>query len=174
MVQPLFRHGLDYDRIRIQSGGWLGLPHLTAAALAHGNVLVFPPRLVHHDFAQASDADKLWLVHELVHAWQWQRGLRLWRHGLRLALRGGYGRQRQAYRYQHLLQTGAPLCALNIEQQADLIAHYFDAVYLHGDGSVQQHAEYRRHLPAYRALLWGFLADPCDSRLVPRPHAPSR
>jgi hypothetical protein len=94
LVRPLFRDGLDYALIRIQSGGWLGLPHLTRAALAHGNTLVFPPRLVHHDFALADDATKLWFVHELVHAWQRQRGFRLWRHGVRLALRGGYRQQR--------------------------------------------------------------------------------
>lgn len=166
LVRPLFRDGLDYALIRIQSGGWLGLPHLTRAALAHGNTLVFPPRLVHHDFALADDATKLWFVHELVHAWQWQRGFRLWRHGVRLALRGGY-RQQRAYRYQHLLPHAERFCELNMEQQADLIAHYFDAAFLHGDGSVHDRARHLQQLPHYRALLAEFLHDPCNLALVP-------
>ncbi|WP_323030642.1 hypothetical protein [Brachymonas denitrificans] len=167
LVQPLFRDGLDYAQIRIQSGGWLGLPHMTRAALAHGNTLVFPPRLVRHDFAEANDATKVWFVHELVHAWQWQRGFRLWRHGVRLALRGGYGRLQRAYRYQHLLPHTERFCDLNMEQQADLIAHYFDAAFLQGDGSVHDRTKHVEQLPHYRALLADFLVNPCNLALVP-------
>lgn len=167
LVRPLFRHGLDYAKIRIQSGGWLGLPHLTRAALAHGNTLVFPPRLVHHDFALSDDATKLWFVHELAHAWQWQRGFRLWRHGARLAFRGGYGRLQRAYRYQHLLPHTPRLSELNMEQQADVIAHYFDAAFLQGDGTVRDRALHLQQLPNYRMLLADFLEDPSDIALVP-------
>lgn len=167
LVRPLFGHGLDYAKVRIQSGGWFGLPHLTRAALAHGNTLVFPPRQAHHDFANGSDADKMWLAHEVAHIWQWQLGLRLWRHGAALALRGGYGRQQRAYRYQHLLCGKLRLPDLNMEQQADLLAHYFDAAFLAGDGSVANHSRHVACLPLYRCVLQDFLVDPRNAALLP-------
>jgi hypothetical protein len=54
-----------------------------------------------------------------------------------------------------------------MEQQADLIAHYFDAAFLHGDGSVHDRARHLQQLPHYRALLAEFLHDPCNLALVP-------
>jgi hypothetical protein len=75
-----------------------------------------------------------------------------------LALRGGYIAQR-AYRYD--AQAGGVLSDFNMEQQGDIIAHYFGARQLGIPAYVAQ-------LPQLQEILQGFLIDPADRRLLPR------
>ena len=53
------------------------------------------------------------------------------------------------------------LAELNMEQQADLIAHYYAAKFL-------ARPPYAAELPRFQAALAGFLADPHDKAMLPR------
>ncbi|MDO5059906.1 MAG: type IV secretion protein Rhs [Neisseria sp.] len=112
-AQTVFADSLDYAAVRIRSG-FPVLP-LSAACAPRGRIY-FPQRHCSADFACGSDAQILWLIHELTHVWQWQNGYKPWLGGLILAVQGGYFR-RAAYRIPPDAPS-LPFAALNMEQQA--------------------------------------------------------
>ena len=75
------------------------------------------------DFAAEPLRAQAWLVHELVHVWQFQtapaRTVLSW---ARTAAAGGYRRGLPGYRYPW---PPPPWDALNLEQQASLVEHAF-------------------------------------------------
>lgn len=89
---------------------------------------------------------------------QHQHGFPLLFGGVLMALYAGYVRRR-AYRYPPVAQISTLGC-LNMEQQADVLAHYFLAA-RHND------ARYRAQLPQYRRLLRPFFADAHRRCLLP-------
>ncbi|WP_274584230.1 type IV secretion protein Rhs [Neisseria leonii] len=148
----LFGSSLDTDAVWI----YCGLPfwpwHRTAVS-PNGHIY-FPRRAFRDDFTQEPHALK-WLVHELVHVWQWQNGFHTLLGGLLLACRGGYFRGR-AYRCPPPEQIDC-LSQLNMEQQAEILADYFMRRYTAAN-SVQA-------IPPY---LDGFCRNPADRSLMPR------
>lgn len=156
LAQWLYQDGIDYRAVRIHAGAWW-LP-TSKLAVALGNGIYFPPRHCPKDFAMAALPYQAWLMHELAHVWQYQHGFPLWLGGGLLALRGGYWRRR-GYVYTPLAQV-AHLGKLNMEQQADVMAHFFLA-------SRHQVAAFQADLPHYRRLLRPFFADPHHARLLP-------
>lgn len=117
----LFGNSLDPDTVWIYRGlpFW---PWLAGAVSPNGHIY-FPRSGYREDFTQASLAELQWLMHELVHVWQWQNGFCTWLGGLILACRGGYFRRR-AYRCPPLNGIGC-LSQLNMEQQAEVLSAYF-------------------------------------------------
>ena len=157
LAQTVFQNGIDYAAVRIHAGAWwLRAPHM---AVAPGNGIYFPPAHCCADFAAAGLGQQAWLIHELTHVWQHQHGFPLWCGAMLLGLRGAYVRRR-GYRYAALEQV-AHLGCLNMEQQADVLAHYFLACQ-------PAHTPYRAQLPQYRRLLRPFWANPHNARLLPR------
>ena len=156
LAQTVFQHGIDYAAVRIYAGAWwLRSPNM---AVAPGNGIYFPAAHCCADFAAGSLGQQAWLIHELTHVWQHQHGFPLWWGGLLLGLRGAYLRRR-GYRYPPPVQI-AHLGCLNMEQQADVLAHYFLACQ-------PAHTPYQPHIPQYRRLLRPFWANPHDARLLP-------
>ena len=121
MAKQVFANGIDFNRIKIYRGIPL-IPNANTAIAPNGNIY-FPRKHCPKDFTQAGIAYKIWLIHELTHVWQHQRGHKVWLSGLLIMLKGGY-RKRKAYAYPIPLPH---FNQLNIEQQADLVAHYFAA-----------------------------------------------
>jgi hypothetical protein len=133
--REVFGAALDLDRVRI-----LALPLWRRAFVTGPRLIVWPAAALPADLSTAPLALQAAFVHELVHVWQAQRGVRL----LPAKLRAGDGPR--AYAYD--LTTGADFAALNIEQQAMVVEHAF----LAGRGGAAPHAAelYARLSPAWR------------------------
>ncbi|MDO5638854.1 MAG: type IV secretion protein Rhs [Neisseria sp.] len=157
VARRVFGSSMDYGRVRI----YRGIPLLPAlnVAVAPCNHIYFPRNNCPADFTLAAPNYQVWLIHELTHVWQHQQGYRPWLGGLLLAVKGGYHR-RSAYVYPPL-QTIRRFAELNMEQQADLIAHYYAARYL-------EWPHYRTQLPMFQTALQAFLDNPADKALLPK------
>ncbi|UOO80795.1 DUF4157 domain-containing protein [Uruburuella testudinis] len=155
-ARRLFGSSIDYSRVKI----YRGIPCLPSlnVAVAPCNHIYFPRDNCPPDFTRAAPNYQIWLMHELTHVWQHQQGYRPWLGGLLLALTGGY-RKRSAYVYPPL-QHITRFSALNMEQQADLLAHYYAARYL-------DWPRYRIELPMFQTALKDFLNNPHDVSLLP-------
>lgn len=157
IARLVFSDGIDYDKVKI----YRGIPYcpdLKVAISPNGHIY-FPSHQCPQDFALAQGHYQIWLMHELTHVWQFQSGFQTGWAGILLAVTGGYVRRR-AYVYPPLSQIRR-LSDLNMEQQADLIAHYFAARYV-------PHSIYRPQLPAFQTALAAFLEDPKQKQLLPR------
>ena len=155
MAKQVFADSIDFNRIKIYRGIPL-LPNPNTAIAPNGNIY-FPRKHCPDDFTQAGIAYKIWLIHELTHVWQHQRGHKVWLSGLLIMLKGGY-RKRKAYAYPIPLPH---FNQLNIEQQADLVAHYFAATYLPKN-------IYTPQQPIFQMTLADFLHNPHNKTLCPR------
>jgi len=99
------------------------------------------------------------MIHELTHVWQYQQGFKTWLGGLFLFVSGGY-RRRRAYLYPKL----SDIChfgMLNMEQQADLLAHYYASCYLKGN-------IYNAQNQTFQKILKSFIDDPCQKEWLPQ------
>ena len=137
MAKQVFSDSIDFHRIKIYRGIPL-LPNANTAIAPNGNIY-FPRKHCPEDFTQAGIAYKIWLS------------------GLFIMLKGGY-RKRKAYAYPIPLPH---INQLNIEQQADLIAHYFAATFLPKN-------IYTPQQPIFQTALADFLHNPHDKNLCPR------
>lgn len=153
----VFADGIDYARVRI----YRGLPFLPATdtAVSPNGHIYFPRRNCPDDFTCTGAHYAVWLIHELAHVWQHQLGYRTWLGGLMLAVKGGY-RRRGCYAYPPPAEIGS-FAGLNMEQQADLLAHYYAARFLNWP-------QYQADLPHFQTVLSGFFADPRNPALLPR------
>lgn len=114
LARTVFVDAIDLQRVRI-----VPIPASTAVTL--GRVILMPwnaPR----DFAAAPTHLRAWLIHELVHVWQFARSTR-WTLGswAQVAASGGYGPGMPGYRYALPFDWEA----LNLEQQARVVEHAF-------------------------------------------------
>ncbi|QEY23146.1 type IV secretion protein Rhs [Neisseria animalis] len=156
-AKHIFADGLDYGKIKIYAGIPY-LPPIRTAIAPNGNIY-FPRRHCPPDFILAGSTYTMWLIHELTHVWQHQQGFRPWLGGLCLSCTGAYFRRR-AYVYpppEHITDFSR----LNMEQQADLIAHYYAARYLPLNAHTPQ-------LPRLQTALAEFLSNPKQKKLLPR------
>lgn len=96
MAKQVFADSINFHRIKIYRGIPL-IPNANTAIAPNGNIY-FPRKHCPEDFTQAGIAYKIWLIHELTHVWQHQRGHKVWLSGLFIMLKGGY-RKRKAYAY---------------------------------------------------------------------------
>ncbi|PSJ81338.1 type IV secretion protein Rhs [Neisseria iguanae] len=157
LARRVFSDSIDYARVKIYCGIPY-LPNINVAVAPNGHVF-FPRQNCPADFTLAGQNYQMWLIHELTHVWQYQLGFKIWWAGILLMAVGGYVR-RKAYMYPPP-HTIAHFSNLNMEQQADLIAHYFAARYL-------PHNAHTQHLPDFQTALQPFLYNPLQRNLLPR------
>ena len=110
----MFGAGLDAARVRL-----FALPVWPRAFVAGAGLIVWPARWALADFAMAPLAVQATFVHELTHVWQAQNGVRL------LGAKLKAGDDAAAYAYD--LTAGPDFTRLNIEQQAMVVEHAFQA-----------------------------------------------
>lgn len=114
LARSVFGDAIAYDTVRIVRGKWfLFQPRRVAMApLGH---IHFHPRgdLYCDDFCNGAIERQGLFIHEMVHVWQHQQGmfLPLARHPF--------------CRYSYVLKPGWPLARYGIEQQAEIVRHYF-------------------------------------------------
>lgn len=157
LARRIFSDGIDYARVKI----YRGIPYLPdfKAAVAPNGHIFFPRRNCPDDFVLAGHSHQMWLIHELTHVWQYQHGFQTWWAGILLFATGGYFRHK-AYMYPPP-DTITHFGSLNMEQQADLLAHYFAARHLPNN-------IYKPQLQAFQTALQPFLDNPHQRKLLPR------
>ncbi len=132
----IFGADLDYRKLVIHNEKAYFFQPSDTAITPDGEIY-FPPESYKADFAtNASDAS--WLIHEMTHAWQHQKGMAV-------RLRGLLNRQ---YRYGDLGASRQAFLDYGIEQQASIVADYFRLTHglLPGEGKGSI-ADYERVIP---------------------------
>lgn len=169
MARTVFKGSIDYGKVKIHRGGLLGKPTSSGNAMTPRGEIHFPdtPSGYKDDFSMESKSDQVWFIHEMAHVWQYQLGYNVIWAGIRLGAKGGYSDDDQAnvspaYRYYPDGQDKEKtLTELNMEQQAQLISHYFGAMQLNI-------YDYTKRLPWLSRVLAKFLQNPSDSSLLPQ------
>lgn len=116
LARSVFGDAIAYDRVRICHRKWIFFQPRRVVMAPMGSLHFHPHGdLYCDDFAAASRSLKGLFLHEMTHVWQAQtRGrwyLVLMRHPL--------------CRYRYTLKPGWPLHRYGIEQQAEIVRHYF-------------------------------------------------
>lgn len=157
LAKQIYRNGINTAAIRVSSRNKSNVisPH---TAITVRNTLYFPVVHYQQDFSQSTPSYQAWFIHELAHVWQHHLGFPVLMSGVRIALCGGYYRHR-AYQYGDLTKY-RQFNELNMEQQANIFAHFFLAKH-HDDG------RYILYLPHYRRLLSLFYRYPLNRQLLP-------
>lgn len=169
MAKTVFKDAIDYSLVKIHKGGLFGQPDRSGNAMTPKGEIYFPSDSFKPDFS-SPDLDAaiaVWFIHELGHVWQYQLGYSVVWGGVKIGTRGGYSddgvKHKPAPAYRYNLDgedRGKTLPDFNMEQQAELISHYFGAVTL-GMG------EYTIILPSLRLALRDFIANPKNRALLP-------
>jgi hypothetical protein len=136
MISRLFGETLDPAPVRLHQRRWWPLQPVGIVMAPDGH-LWFPPGNPgwRDDFAAASLPVQAFFLHEMTHIWQYQTGLNL------ILARGPFAR------YAYLpLRSGWPFERYGIEQQAEIVRHYW----LLKQGALVSGAP---PLAAYEALL---------------------
>jgi hypothetical protein len=114
LARSIFKDKLDYDRIRIHNRKfwWFQPRRVTMAPDGH---LWFHPKndLFCDDFCTRDISLQGLFIHELVHVWQHQQGIFL------------PLRRHPFCTYSYSLKPGWMLARYGIEQQAEIVRHYF-------------------------------------------------
>jgi hypothetical protein len=109
LAQSVFGDALMLDSIRICSSPLI----LKNYAMCPNGSIYFNSKDLVSDFSQLSLPIQAWLIHELVHVWQIQQGMKVVRHAL-------FDR-----RYRYALEEGKSFFQYGLEQQAQMVEDYF-------------------------------------------------
>ncbi len=135
LARSVFGEALDSDRVRI------GRAPFGPFAVTLGRRILFPGAPP-ADFAAEPLAQRAWLVHELVHVWQFQTAaLRTLGSWAAVLASGGYGPGLPGYTYDHPFTWDA----LNLEQQARVVEHAYRL--REGEAAATQLAAYAGRTP---------------------------
>jgi hypothetical protein len=170
LAKLIYKDSIDYSKVKIIRGGLLGIPSRTGNAMTPFGSIHLPESEYQRikDFSIAKEGDQIWLIHEMGHVWQYSLGYSVAATGIEISTRGGYGKEAKAYDYDlNGVDAGKKLPQFNMEQQADVIAHYFDAIHLAGVGRNKVHSERVALLPQLQYALQDFIKNPNDKSLLP-------
>lgn len=170
MAKKVFRDSIDYLKVKVHKGAYI--PFAGSNAMTPNGEMYFPAEDFKPDFSVERDTLKVWFIHEMTHVWQYQLGYSVFWNGIVISIKRGYGYGSgqdtpRAYRYDVIADLDKPMSEFNMEQQGDLVSHYFDGMYLEGDGSIRDHAEYVANMNFYARSLANFLRDPKDASSLP-------
>jgi hypothetical protein len=135
-AKEIFGADLDYEQVLIHNEKAHFFQPSDTAMTPNGEVY-FPPQVYKPDFS-TTIPDAAWLIHELTHAWQHQKGM--W-------VRIGAIFHR-SYEYGSLKGSTKGFRSYHIEQQASIVEDYFLLKHKlpaeDGDGTL---ADYERVIP---------------------------
>ncbi|GAC1377645.1 MAG: hypothetical protein NVS3B3_01620 [Aquirhabdus sp.] len=109
LAKSVFGDALKLDSIRICSSPLI----LKGYAMSPNGSVYFNPKDLSDDFSKLSLPTQSWLIHEFVHVWQMQQGIKVVRHAL-------FDR-----RYRYILEEGKAFFQYGLEQQAKMVEDYF-------------------------------------------------
>ena len=173
MATHIFKDSINYTKVKVHKGGLFGIPSKQNTAITPNGEIHFPAQAYFDDFSTVAEHFKIWFIHELVHVWQYQLGYKVVFFASDLAIRGGYSNDGKAgaapaYRYDlNGKDINKTLSQFNMEQQAELISHYFDALYLAGNRNTVAHTHNQEKLKQLSKALGSFRRTPKDPSLLP-------
>lgn len=109
LAYSVFGDSLDTSEVQLKTAWWVLKNY---AVSPNGNIYFNWADWV-NDFSDTGIGKQSWLIHELTHIWQLQRGLKV--------VRGALINRR----YSYVLQAGKPFFQYGIEQQARMVQDYF-------------------------------------------------
>jgi hypothetical protein len=166
MCRPIFKNSIFYSEVKIHKNEWLPFNMQDDETIMTPNGQLYCPtgafREDYSTLGKTENGIKGWFIHEMTHVWQWNRGYRG-----RIVIMGAlYGiaakvfGQKKVYGYDTKADINKKFSDFNMEQQGDLIEHYFRAKYL-GDTA------YTSELPFLEHVLTVFLKEPRLVALLP-------
>jgi len=116
LARSIFGEAIDYSKVRLFEGKWWPF-HPRGAAMAPAGSIWFHPNGGgwSDDFSRETLSRQAFLVHELTHVWQAQKGGRFYLPMMRHPF----------CRYSYRLKSGKPFARYGIEQQAEIVRHRF-------------------------------------------------
>ena len=116
LARSMFGDAIDYASVRVVLGKWAFFQPRDVVMSPRGRIHFHPHGTAYRDdFSHAELGVQGLFVHEMVHVWQHQRGVRLWL------------RRHPFCRYAYRIAPGKPLSRYGIEQQAMIVEHAFTA-----------------------------------------------
>lgn len=175
LARPIFKDSINYDKVKIIRGGLLSMPNSSNNAMTPFGSIHLPHESYETipDFSICeSKAGKVWFIHEITHVWQYSLGMSVALRGTEMAVRGGY-RNARGYDYDlNGKDQNKAFNEFNFEQQAELVSHYFDAVYLNAykHDNYPGHIENVGNLRFIELILKDFLDNPKNHKLLSKNH----
>ena len=165
MLRPIFKDSIYYSEVNVHKEAWLpfNIQGNNTAITPNGEIY-FPGDMFQEDFSKASKIeDKGLFAHEMVHVWQWQRGYRgrIIVNGILYGIATKVIGQKRVYGYDPQADINKKFSDFNMEQQGDIIEHYFGAKYLNN-------GKYIPDLPFFEHVLADFLREPRSIALLPK------
>jgi hypothetical protein len=160
MARLLFKDGIDYSKVKLHNFEflWLGLQPNDTAMTPEGEIY-FNPKEFREDFSVESIYSRHWLMHEMVHVWQYQLGYP--------TLSKGANRLAVWYKYA-LFENHRGLNQYNMEAQGDLLADYWAILEANGKPpKFMKQMRYRDKRELYEKTLYFFLKNPKDTGCLP-------
>ena len=114
LARGVFGDAIDYDAVSINNRKFIFFQPRRVTMAPNGNIWFHPKGdLYCEDFCGAGLSDQGLFIHEMTHVWQHQTGVNL------LIKRHPF------CRYDYSLKPGWGLRRYGIEQQAEIVRHYF-------------------------------------------------
>jgi hypothetical protein len=114
LAESVFGGAIDYDSVRIANRKFAFFQPRRVVMAPRGNIHFHPKgNLYCGDFCGADLNAQGLFIHEMTHVWQHQAGINL------------LLRRHIFCRYDYSLKPGWPLARYGIEQQAEIVRHYF-------------------------------------------------
>lgn len=116
IVRSIFLNAIDTSRVRLILGKWWPFHPRRAAMAPMGDIWFHPDGGGwSEDYSKESLSLQAFLIHEMTHVWQAQKGGRLYLPLMRHPF----------CRYAYKLQAGKPFASYGLEQQAEIVRHRF-------------------------------------------------
>lgn len=114
LAESVFGEAIDYERVRICNDKWAFFQPRQTVMAPRGHIHFHPAGTLYcPDFCAAEVSDQGLFIHEMTHVWQYQAGINL------------LLRRHPFCRYSYTLKPGWPLARYGIEQQAEIVRHFF-------------------------------------------------
>ncbi len=114
LAESVFGGAIDYDAVRIANSKFAFFQPKRVVMAPRGHIHFHPKGdLYCADFCGADLSAQGLFIHEMTHVWQHQAGINL------------LLRRHIFCRYDYSLKPGWPLARYGIEQQAEIVRHYF-------------------------------------------------
>ena len=114
LARSVFGGAIAYDRVRIAAQKWAFFQPRGVVMAPRGAIHFHPKGALYcDDFCAAPLARQGLFIHEMVHVWQHQQGMNL------------LLRRHPFCHYGYVMAPGKPFHAYGIEQQAEIVRHWF-------------------------------------------------
>jgi hypothetical protein len=114
LAQSVFGRAIEYEAVTVNNRKFIFFQPRRVAIAPNGNIWFHPKGdLYCEDFCGKTMSDQGLFIHEMTHVWQHQSGINL------LIKRHPF------CRYDYSLKPGWGLKRYGIEQQAEIVRHYF-------------------------------------------------